>query len=36
VRDSGTDELAGLTGAMTIRIEGGKHYYALDYQLPAG
>lgn len=32
--DSGTDELAGLTGTMTIRIEGGKHFYELSYTLP--
>ena len=31
VPDSGTEELTGLTGAMTIRIEGGKHYYEFVY-----
>lgn len=31
VPDSGTDELAGLRGSMAIRIEGGKHYYDLEY-----
>lgn len=35
VPDSATGELEGLTGAMTIRIEGGKHYYRFEYQLPA-
>jgi len=35
VPDSGTDELAGLDGRMTIVIEGGKHSYAFDYTLPA-
>jgi hypothetical protein len=33
VPDSGTDELAGLTGAMTIRIEGGKHFYEFVYDV---
>ncbi|MGH8274533.1 MAG: DUF3224 domain-containing protein [Gammaproteobacteria bacterium] len=31
VQDSGTDELAGLTGAMTIRIEDGQHWKRLDF-----
>ncbi|MEX0878284.1 MAG: DUF3224 domain-containing protein [Thermoanaerobaculia bacterium] len=31
VPDSGTDQLAGLAGRMTIRIEGGKHFYDLEY-----
>lgn len=35
VPDSGTDGLAGLTGAMTIKIEdGGKHFYEFEYRLP--
>jgi hypothetical protein len=34
VPDSGTGELAGLTGAMTITIEGGRHAYDLEYGLP--
>ena len=35
VPDSGTDELAGLSGSMTITIAaGGAHSYALDYDLP--
>ena len=33
VPDSGTGELAGLAGQMTIRIEGGKHFYDLEYSL---
>ena len=33
--DSGTGELTGLTGTMTIKIEGGKHFYEFDYELPA-
>lgn len=35
VPDSGTGELAGISGAMNIRIEGGKHFYDFDYALPA-
>ena len=34
VIDSGTDQLTGLSGQMTIRIEDGKHYYGFDYSLP--
>ena len=36
VPDSGTDELAGLSGAMKIKVEaGGKHFYEFEYSLPA-
>lgn len=36
VPDSGTGELAGITGTMKIRIdESGKHFYELEYALPA-
>jgi Protein of unknown function (DUF3224) len=35
VPDSGTDELAGITGAMTIIIEDGKHSYVFEYKLEA-
>jgi len=31
VPDSGTDELSGITGTMTIIIEGSKHSYNLEY-----
>lgn len=31
VPDSGSGELTGLSGKLDIRIEGGKHFYALDY-----
>ena len=31
VPDSGTGELEGITGAMTIVIEEGKHSYELEY-----
>lgn len=34
VPDSGTGELAGLSGRMTIKIDGGKHEYVLEYALP--
>jgi hypothetical protein len=35
IPDSGTGELAGLTGSMTIVIaEGGAHSYEFDYRLP--
>ena len=34
VPDSGTGELAGIAGAMRIKIEGSKHFYELEYTLP--
>ncbi len=33
--DSGTEELAGITGAMRIIIEDGQHSYAFEYTLPS-
>lgn len=33
VPDSGTGELAGLSGNMSIRIENGSHFYEFDYTL---
>jgi hypothetical protein len=33
VPDSGTGQLAGLSGEMTIKIEDGKHSYEFDYSL---
>jgi len=33
VPDSGTEELVGLAGKMTITIEGGKHSYEFEYAL---
>lgn len=33
VPDSGTGELTGLTGALTIKIVDGKHFYEFDYTL---
>ena len=34
VPDSGTDQLIGISGAMTIDIKDGKHYYTFEYTLP--
>lgn len=34
VPDSGTGELAGLTGRMSIDIVNGAHFYTFDYELP--
>jgi uncharacterized protein DUF3224 len=33
VPDSGTGELAGLSGGMSITIVGGKHFYDFEYAL---
>lgn len=33
VPDSGTGQLAGIAGTMSIVIEGGKHSYDLDYTI---
>lgn len=35
VPDSGTEQLAGLTGTMAIDVADGKHSYIFDYSLPA-
>jgi hypothetical protein len=36
VPDSGTGDLAGISGTMNIVIaQGGKHSYEFDYTLPA-
>ena len=35
VPDSGTGQLTGLTGQLTIKIAGGDHSYEFDYTLPA-
>jgi uncharacterized protein DUF3224 len=35
VPDSGTGELAGISGRMAIDIVDGKHFYTLDYALPS-
>jgi hypothetical protein len=34
VPGSGTDELKGIAGTFTIKIENGQHSYTLDYTLP--
>jgi hypothetical protein len=34
VPDSGTGELTGLTGAMSINIADGRHSYDFNYTLP--
>src|SRR5579863_1966944 len=34
VPDSGTDELAGISGSLSIEIVGGKHFYSFQYTLP--
>ena len=36
VPDSGTDELTGLTGTLSINIIDGKHFYDFIYSFPAG
>ena len=33
VPDSGTDQLVGLSGKMTINIVDGKHFYEFEYTL---
>ena len=35
VPDSGTEGLAGISGRLGIEIRDGKHFYELDYELPA-
>ncbi len=34
VPDSGTGQLTGLAGTMTIKIDAGKHSYEFQYSLP--
>ena len=34
VPSSGTEELKGITGTLTIKIEDGKHFYDFEYTLP--
>jgi len=34
VPESGTGQLAGISGTMTIRIEGKAHFYDVEYTLP--
>ncbi len=35
VPNTGTGQLAGILGTLGIRIEGGKHFYDFDYELPS-
>jgi Protein of unknown function (DUF3224) len=35
VPDSGTDELAGLSGTLSINIVEGRHFYDFIYSVPA-
>lgn len=34
VPGSGTGQLQGITGTLTIKIENGQHFYELDYSFP--
>ena len=34
IPDSGTGELAGLSGTLTINIENKQHFYEFEYTLP--
>jgi hypothetical protein len=34
VPDSGSGQLEGITGTLTIKIDAGKHSYEFDYTLP--
>jgi hypothetical protein len=34
VPDSGTDELAGITGTLTLKMVERKHFYEFEYDLP--
>jgi len=34
VPDTGSGQLEGITGTMTIKIDGGKHSYDFEYTLP--
>ncbi len=36
VPDSGTEQLTGLAGSMTIKIADGQHSYDFNYSLPPG
>ena len=35
VPDSGTGDLTGISGTLSIEIKDGHHFYELSYQLPA-
>lgn len=34
VADSGTEELAGIAGTLSLKVVDGKHVYEFDYLLP--
>lgn len=34
VPDSGTGDLVGIAGTLSIKIENGQHFYEFDYTLP--
>lgn len=34
VPDSGTEQLAGLTGVFSLDVRDGQHHYVFDYTLP--
>jgi len=34
IPDTGTEELTGISGTMTIEIKDGKHFYGMDYTIP--
>ncbi|MGH9144879.1 MAG: DUF3224 domain-containing protein [Vicinamibacterales bacterium] len=34
IPDTGTEQLTGIAGSMTIDIKDGKHFYGFDYTLP--
>lgn len=34
VPDSGTGDLAGISGTFNLKVESGQHTYAFDYDLP--
>ena len=36
VPDSGTGQLVGIAGSLTIDIVGREHYYGFEYTLPEG
>ncbi|MEM7708136.1 MAG: DUF3224 domain-containing protein [Pseudomonadota bacterium] len=36
VPDSGTGELAGISGTFKLQIDEGTHHYTLEYSLPEG
>lgn len=35
VPDSGTGDLTGISGSMSIKIDGGQHFYEFDFSIAA-